>query len=88
MIIERDESTWFRDHEIPLGRVRTIIKSVRVADPAALRERLRSPGEVKAGLIPGVDDGVIRQRVPGTGDSRPPEKLPPPAADHDGAQPA
>jgi hypothetical protein len=64
LLIERDEEIELRGHRIPLGRVRTMFKSARVADPDTLRTALASGNrDVTLEFIPGADNSVTRQRV-------------------------
>lgn len=64
LLIEADEIFEFREHRIPLGRTRTMLKTVRFADSSAFGKALVSGSrDVVLELVPGKDRSLVRQRV-------------------------
>jgi hypothetical protein len=64
LLLEQDDELQIREHRVPLGRVRTMIESARLANADAVRQQLDSQTRtVELELVPGNGHRVTRQRV-------------------------
>jgi hypothetical protein len=62
LLIEADQEVRIREHRIPLGRIRTVIPSARLADTGRVPERT-AEGGITLDLIPGAEAELIFQPV-------------------------
>lgn len=62
LLLEADQEIRIRKHRIPLGRIRTVIRSARLTDPRRVPER-RPDGTIILDLSPGANAELLFQRA-------------------------